>query len=274
MKKSGRKLVVGDIHGGLIALEKLLETVKYNNKLDTLIFLGDYIDGWSDSAQLIEYLINLEEEALNKPIFILGNHDDEFMFWLETGKHAWGWQQGARATIESYGRLLGLEVELKPLHKLSESLAKGAQETFTVKGITPDDIPHSHKAFLKRLRLYYYDQQTSAVFVHGGFNNKMSIAGQESEHIFFWDRDLVSEAIACELSKNTTMKFVDNIREVFVGHTPTLNWGVSTPITADRVTLMDTGAGHGGRLCIMDIKTKKYWLSEKLNNLYPMEKGR
>ena len=40
-----RTLVVGDIHGGLKALEQALERANVTDK-DKLIFLGDYVDGW------------------------------------------------------------------------------------------------------------------------------------------------------------------------------------------------------------------------------------
>jgi serine/threonine protein phosphatase 1 len=39
-----RTLVIGDIHGGLRAFNQILERAKVTTK-DTLIFLGDYVDG-------------------------------------------------------------------------------------------------------------------------------------------------------------------------------------------------------------------------------------
>ena len=67
-----RKIVIGDIHGARRALEQLLERVK-PEKTDELIFMGDYVDGWSESAQVIDYLIGLEKT--NHCVFIKGNHD-------------------------------------------------------------------------------------------------------------------------------------------------------------------------------------------------------
>jgi serine/threonine protein phosphatase 1 len=51
-----RTLVIGDIHGGLKALIQVLERAKVTSN-DTLIFLGDYVDGWSDSPQVIDFLM-------------------------------------------------------------------------------------------------------------------------------------------------------------------------------------------------------------------------
>jgi serine/threonine protein phosphatase 1 len=75
-----RKLVIGDIHGGYKALVEILEKAAVTSK-DNLIFLGDYVDGWSQSPELIDLLIELGKEQ--KCIFIRGNHDQLFLDWLE-----------------------------------------------------------------------------------------------------------------------------------------------------------------------------------------------
>ena len=66
-----KTFVIGDIHGGLKAIPQILEKANVTIK-DTLIFLGDYVDGWSESAQVIDFLIKLE--STYKCIFIKGNH--------------------------------------------------------------------------------------------------------------------------------------------------------------------------------------------------------
>ena len=67
-----RTLVIGDIHGGLRALHQIMERAQVTQK-DKLIFLGDYVDGWSQSPQVLDYLIKLNTK--NDCIFIRGNHD-------------------------------------------------------------------------------------------------------------------------------------------------------------------------------------------------------
>lgn len=62
-----RTLVVGDIHGGLKALKQALERANVTDK-DKLIFLGDYVDGWSESSQVINALIELSQ---NKSVYLL-----------------------------------------------------------------------------------------------------------------------------------------------------------------------------------------------------------
>lgn len=40
----GRYYAIGDIHGMLSKLEVLLDTIPMDKDLDTLVFLGDYLD--------------------------------------------------------------------------------------------------------------------------------------------------------------------------------------------------------------------------------------
>ncbi len=67
-----RKLVIGDIHGGFKALIQVLERAEVTPD-DQLIFLGDYVDGWSESSQIIHFLTELSGKQ--ECIFIKGNHD-------------------------------------------------------------------------------------------------------------------------------------------------------------------------------------------------------
>ena len=53
-----RTLVIGDIHGGLRALHQIMERAKVSIT-DTLLFLGDYVVGWSQSPQVIDYLTDI-----------------------------------------------------------------------------------------------------------------------------------------------------------------------------------------------------------------------
>lgn len=80
-----RTLVTGDIHGGLKALEQVLERAG-TGKDDRLIFLGDYVDGWSDSSGIIGFLNDLSLK--NECVFIMGNHDYFHLRELEEQKNS------------------------------------------------------------------------------------------------------------------------------------------------------------------------------------------
>ena len=56
-----RTLVIGDIHGSLKALQQIIEKAAVN-ETDQLIFLGDFVDGWSQSFEVIQFLIELEKK--------------------------------------------------------------------------------------------------------------------------------------------------------------------------------------------------------------------
>jgi Calcineurin-like phosphoesterase len=81
----GVNIAIGDIHGALEPLLKLLETehlIDHNHHWgagDThLIFLGDYMDRGPDGIGVIDTIMRLEVEAANaggKVSAILGNHD-------------------------------------------------------------------------------------------------------------------------------------------------------------------------------------------------------
>lgn len=95
-----RTLVIGDIHGGLKALNQVLIAANVTAD-DKLIFLGDYVDGWSESAQTIDKLIALSKT--NECVFIRGNHDVWCGLWLEKGATNPIWlAHGGEETIQSY----------------------------------------------------------------------------------------------------------------------------------------------------------------------------
>ena len=67
-----RTFAIGDIHGGLKALIQVLNKLALKEG-DQLVFMGDYVDGWSESAQVIQFLIAMSKKF--KCVFIKGNHD-------------------------------------------------------------------------------------------------------------------------------------------------------------------------------------------------------
>ena len=78
-----RTVVIGDIHGGFRALKQVLETADLP-KDTRYIFVGDYVDGWSESAEVVSYLIDFSEK--NDCIFIRGNHDELLYKYLKLTK--------------------------------------------------------------------------------------------------------------------------------------------------------------------------------------------
>jgi len=101
---------VGDIHGHFIELTGLMETLVSEGGLqpetDTVVFLGDYVDGGPATRQVIDQLIAWEE-AYPHWVFLKGNHEDLMLDALVYNGRTYGdyylwWNQGGRATAQSY----------------------------------------------------------------------------------------------------------------------------------------------------------------------------
>lgn len=239
-----RTLVIGDIHGGLKALIQVLERANIS-PADQLIFLGDYVDGWSDSANVVSYLIELSSQ--NTCIFLRGNHDDLTHRWLKTGEINDQWlQHGGQSSIDAY-------------RKFSE---KNLQD---------------HILFFDQMLNYYIDKQ-SRLFVHAGFTNQKGPEHEYSTIPFYWDRTLWEMA----LSLNPAITKEDKeypqrlqiFKEIYIGHTPVTYIGESKPVHFANIWNIDTGAAFKGKLTLMDIETKKIVQSDPVWKLYPEEKGR
>jgi serine/threonine protein phosphatase 1 len=239
-----RTYVIGDIHGAYKALQQVIERVGLRRD-DTLIFLGDYVDGWSQSREVINYLILLDTEY--DCVFIKGNHDA----WCEEWLSGWGasrdWlSHGGGATVTSYA------------------------------STTPVEIGR-HLEFFSRMRPYYEDG-SGRLFVHAGFS---SMHGPQAEHYatnFYWDRTLWEMALAVDDRIPSNGIFYPKrlllYDEVYIGHTPTTNYGFDIPMHCCNVWNVDTGAAFTGKVTVLDINSKKVVQSDIVRNMYPGEVGR
>ena len=239
-----RTFVIGDIHGGLKALKELLGLGLVKTE-DRLIFLGDYVDGWSESAGVIQFLIQLSK--IQECIFIKGNHDEWCEEWLRTGYANSDWLfHGGLATVQSYEGILEPEKENQLL-------------------------------FFQQMKPFFVDEE-NRLFVHAGFT---SLNGPEQEFPKYnLSRDRTLWEMALRMGKQTNTDILHFppplglFKEIFIGHTPTLYYGMETPMHAANVWDIDTGAAFTGRLTLMDIRSREFWQSTRLKDLYPRENGR
>ena len=240
---AGRNLVIGDIHGGLKALRQVHERARVTTD-DRLIFLGDYVDSWSESPQVLDYLIALQQT--HDCIFMRGNHDDLLLQWLRGKENELWYQHGGEATIESYS-MLG------------------------------QDVRQRHIDFLDTLSYYHIDAE-NRLFVHAGFTNLHGIAHEHYPRLAFWDRTLWETAVSFDKSIPTDHphypKRLTLYKEVYIGHTPVTKIGKSVPVQMGNVWNVDTGAAFYGPLTILDADSKAFWQSDPLPQLYPNERGR
>ena len=228
-----RHLVIGDIHGNLVALKQVLDKCNYDPSNDVLYFLGDYVDGWPNSKQVIDYLMKLSEKGLC--IFIKGNHDDWWEAWVYNPvlqPHIWT-SQGGNSTLESYG------------------------------GQFP---PDSHKQFCKEMKPYHIDEKDN-VFVHGGFPTarvEELELGYPSRGTLWWDRTMANR-VWMNRTMDVKKKWHNHKGLVFIGHSQTTafdrKW--TTPINKGGIVMLDTGAGYlDGCLTVMNVdEPEEYWQS-------------
>lgn len=174
---------------------------------------------------------------LRNMVLLLGNHDQWLLqFWL-TGDAPDSWlNQGGEATLLS--------------------VQQGDTSAF--------------KGLLKKARLYY--ELENNLFVHGGILTQVPLE-QQDEDVFLWDRSLVRRALLLKQHNQETN--LTRYQKVYVGHTPTINFGPAVPLHACEVCMMDTGAGWpGGVLTVMDIDSGEFFQSEPVDRLYPGTTGR
>jgi serine/threonine protein phosphatase 1 len=158
---------IGDIHGCRDKLVRLLELLHYDPAADRLIFLGDYIDRGPDSKGVIDVLLDLQHEnAAN--IFLMGNHEDNFLTYLDACRTAEGasywltepfFAGGGVATLQSY--------------------CPGLRHPFAERVI--DAMPPTHLAFLANLRLYWTNQHYIAV--HAGVRPGIALERQDENDL-------------------------------------------------------------------------------------------
>lgn len=238
------KYVVGDIHGGQKALVQLFEKLHFH-KNDTLIFLGDYVDGWSQSPEVIDFLINISQKY--NCIFIKGNHDDLLLTYLKTKEYSQEWfLHGGESTLNAYKKLSDEQIKV-------------------------------HIAFLENLQLYHLDENNN-LFIHAGFTNLKGITHEYFKPLFYWDRTLWETALALNPGITTESvlypKRFKHYNEIYIGHTPVTQINETTPVNRANIWNLDTGAAFKGPLTIMNVDNKEFWQSDPLPILYPDEKGR
>jgi serine/threonine protein phosphatase 1 len=244
MTPSARTFVIGDIHGGLKALKQVWQRADISEK-DTLIFLGDYGDGWSDSAAVISFLITIN--STHTCVFLRGNHDYLVHRYLTINDRNPLWlNHGGASTIDSY-------------QEISEEQKSG------------------HISFLETLHNYHIDSQ-NRLFVHAGFTNQAGPKHEFYPHFVYWDRTLWETACSLDPSLSTKSnrypKRFLKFNEIYIGHTPTTKIGETAPTCYANVWNIDTGAAFKGCISVLDISTKEFWQSDPVYTLYPGETGR
>jgi serine/threonine protein phosphatase 1 len=230
-----------------------MERSSFDYEKDRLIQVGDVVDGYREVYECVEELLKLKQL-----IAIKGNHDDWLGTFIQTDYHPSNWNFGGKGTLLSY---------LDHAGKKGKFFAVGSGYKTALES---KDIPPRHQLFVGSQHLYHIDEHERC-FVHGGFNRHLPLNKQKTEN-YYWDRSLWAEALQFHTHHKNHLpdEFYDGVyfSEIYIGHTPTTKWGTDKPLRALNILNVDTGAGHSGRLTMMDIDTKKYWQYDPLPELY------
>lgn len=220
-----KRFILGDIHGKKDYLEDVLEQSKFDFENDLLIQIGDIVDRGPDPFGCVDILRRVQNLQL-----IRGNHDEAFLSRITTGQSYLGDhpENGQQITLELWD-------ELKRERK---------QEILK---------------FFDR-QADYHITKDNIMFVHGGIPPDEDLE-QVSSHVFHWDREMLSEAIKAK-EQGLKLEVQGKYKAIFIGHTPTLYYGMITPMYIGNIINIDTGSGKGGPLTIMDIDSGQYWQSK------------
>lgn len=164
---------MSDIHGSLDALLRASDLIApiLDNSEDKIAFLGDYIDRGPDSAQVLEYIYELQKNAPEDKVIVLrGNHDNMFLSWLKNKYDTLHLANDITlTTVKSF---------LRPFYEDWDSLVYDGQFTIynskNYLDVTKDVIGLIHSHYKELLEWYqelpYFYEEDDTLFVHAGFD--------------------------------------------------------------------------------------------------------
>ena len=226
-----RAYAIGDIHGCLNLLERLLERIESEisdtpARKTSIIFLGDIVDRGPASAQVVERLRTYSPAGATAH-FVMGNHEEVMLRVLagETGMLPSWLKFGGAETLQSYG------LDPRGLTKLpDEDIISRLRAA----------VPKKHRDFLHG----FADSISFGgyLFVHAGIRPGVHLS-EQSQSDLRWIRE----------------PFLDDSRDhgfvVVHGHTITN----AVDVTDNRIGI-DTGAFCTGTLTAIGIDGPKRWL--------------
>lgn len=214
-----RCYAIGDIHGRLDLLEKLVGMVERDDAgrgaAEThLVLLGDLIDRGPDSKGVIEFLMR-GRFAWAQPTFILGNHEEAFLAVLDgelDGLDNW-LRYGGLECLQSYGMTSSEILSVRPA-TLLDALRRL--------------VPQEHVDFLRGFRDTF--ALGDYLFVHAGIRPGVALDKQDPRDLRWIRHDFLDDRS-------------DHGVTVVHGHTVVEEAGIHP----NRIEI-DTGAYATGRL--------------------------
>ena len=241
----GRTFAIGDLHGDLHALDRLLARLPRLDGDDTLVFLGDYVDRGPHSAQVVDRVRRLGDWIPAKVVALRGNHEDA---WVQVVEKGWPEFVVPRRNgcLEALRSFRGEEPPGEEDPPTEEELIALFAGTFF-----PEDVV----AWMKALPYFHEDEH--AIYVHAGLvrteGEFLHPSEMKPQRALLWTRD---------------HDFFANYRGKLVvfGHTATEDLPVElsgytpedpTDLWAGPAAIgLDTGAGKGGFLTAIELPAR------------------
>lgn len=152
--------VVGDIHGCASALAALLPLIE--ERAESFVFLGDYIDRGPDSKGVIDLLLDFRRRQ-PRTVFLMGNHELMLLDFLVGQDSSFFLNAGGEATLASYG----LTPDAGP-------------------DVLRTRLPPEHLAFLNGLSMLWENEH--CICVHAGLEPGVHLSRQTAG-CCLWVRD-------------------------------------------------------------------------------------
>ena len=214
--------VIGDIHGMLDPIKRLIWKIedKYENNIDELIFIGDYIDYGPNSKEVIDFITSLPYEKT----FLAGNHEDLLLQFLHEdlrdkhfSENYWIYDNEGKHTVRS---LTG----------------------FSAYGVTPEKLLEAmdkkYIDFFENL-LYIYEKEIEGqkyLFTHGHadewrLDEFLPLDKYDKFHKYLLQNDMITYSTPVWQRKECSLYEVEEelkkVRDYVVvhGHTPGITMG-------------------------------------------------
>ena len=176
---------IGDVHGRADLLTQLVRQIRVDvarrrrpGERPLVVLLGDYVDRGLHSRDVIDQLIALAAEPEIEARFLLGNHEDAMIDYLDGRISGAGWgRHGGGNTLRSYG----IEAPSEPSREAWSAL----RDSFRAA------VPLAHRAFLAGLELMV--QEGRLLFVHAGIRPDVALEAQTKRDLL-WIRTEFLEA--------------------------------------------------------------------------------
>ncbi|MFA9229795.1 MAG: metallophosphoesterase [Microgenomates group bacterium] len=172
--------IIGDLHGRADLLDHLLSMITDQPASATarLIFVGDLIDRGPDSAAVLSRVRQLAEDAPDRVICLMGNHERMMLDFLDTPANGTRWlRYGAVETLASLG-VQGRAVGDTPEDRL-QALATRLRQA----------LPEGMETWLRTRPLWW--QEGKLAVVHAGANPNLPIVAQTAQTFLWGHRDFL-----------------------------------------------------------------------------------